>query len=117
MGGRASTDGFYRAVYIYRRTLKDFTNALATKCNIEPTQVLRTVRIGPNDLPILFDDEDIRQLLEGQDMQAEFSEFQPGTPSRTRREWDAGPTDIQCDGDLPTVENVSSTGYELRLLF
>jgi hypothetical protein len=117
MVGRASTDGFYRAVYIYRRTLKDFTNALATKCNIEPTQVLRTVRIGPNDLPILFDDEDIRQLPEGQDMQAEFSEFQPGTPSRTRREWDAGPTDIQCDGDLPTVENVSSTGYELRLLF
>jgi hypothetical protein len=115
--GRPPSDGFYRAVYLYRRTLKDFTNTLATKCNIEPTQVLRTLRIGPKDLSILFDDEDIRQLPEGQDMHAEFGEYQPGTPSKPNREWDAGPTDIQCDGELPTVENVSTTGYELRLFF
>lgn len=117
ISGRYSGDTFYRAIYIYRRTLKDFTNALATKSNIEPTQVLRTVQIGRKDLPILFDDEDIRQLPEGQDMQAEFIEYQPDTPSKPTREWDAGPTDVQCDGELSTVENVSSTGYELRLIF
>jgi hypothetical protein len=114
---RTSSDNFYRAIYIYRRTLKDFTNAISTKCNIELTQVLRTVRIVHKDLSILFDDEDIRHLPEGQDMQAEFCEFQPDTPSRPTREWDAGPTDVQCDGELPTVENVSSTGYELRLFY
>lgn len=117
---------FYRAIYLYRRTLKDFTNALATKSNIEPTQVLRTVRIlaaggGPKEnLPVLLDDEDIRQLPEGQDLQAEFSEYAPGSPpssSRPAREWDAGGADIQCDGDLPTLENVSAEGYELRLFF
>jgi len=111
------SDNFYRAIYIYRRTLKDFTNAIASRSNIEPTQVLRTVRVGLKDLPILLDDEYIRQLPEGQDMVAEFSEFRPGTPSRPTREWDAGPTDVQCDGELPTVENVSSTGYELRLFY
>ena len=115
--GRIPSDNFHRAVYLYRRTLKDFTNAAAAKCDIEPTQVLRTVRISRNGLHILFDDGCIRELPEGQDMTAEFSEIQPDTPIRPTREWDAGPTDVQCDGDLTTVENVSSTGYELRLLF
>jgi hypothetical protein len=102
---------------LYERTLKAFVNAAAMKCNVEPTEVLRTLRISREGLQILFDDDCIRELPEGQDMTAEFSEMQPETPARPMREWDAGPTDIQCDGELPTVENVSSTGYELRLLF
>ena len=117
VAGCTPGDHFYRAVYLYRRTLKDFINAAAAKCNIEPTQVLRTMRISRNGLHILFDDECIRELPEGQDMTADFCEIQPETPTKPTREWDAGPTDIQCDGELSTVENVSSTGYELRLLF
>ena len=117
VAGHTTGDNFHRALYLYRRTLKDFINAAATKCNIEPTEVLRTFRVSRNGLHILFDDDCIRELPEGQDMTAEFSEIQPDSPIRPTREWDAGPTDVQCDGDLPTAENVSSTGYELRLLF
>lgn len=117
IAGQTPTNTFYRAIYLYRRTLKDFVNAIAMKCDIEPTQVLRTIRISRNGLQILFDDECINELPEGQDMTAEFSELHPETPSKPMREWDAGPTDVQCDGDVATVQNVSSTGYELKLLF
>lgn len=117
VAGRAPGDNFHRAIYVYRRTLKDFVNTVATKCEIEPTEVLRTVRISRNGLHILFDDECIKALPEGQDMTAEFCEIRPETPTNSGREWDAGPTDIQCDGDVPTIHNVSSTGYELKLLF
>jgi hypothetical protein len=115
--GHAPNDTFYRAIYLYRRTLKDFVNAAAMKCDIEPTQILRTIRISRDGLHILFDDDCIMELREGQDMTAEFSEMQPGSPMKPMREWNAGSTDIQCDGDLSTVETVHSTGYELRLLF
>lgn len=116
--GVTPTDNFHRAIYLTKRTLKDFTNALAMKCNIEPTEVIRTYRVnGETGIHILFDDECIRELPEGQDMMAEFNEVQEDMPVKPKREWDAGSTDIQCDGELPTVENVNSSGYELKLLF
>ena len=114
---QATSDNFYRAVYLSQRTMKDFVRATATKCNIEPTQVLRTYRLSRNGLQILFDDECIRELPEGQDMTAEFCEIDAESIIKPSREWDAGTSDVQCDGDLPSVENVNSTGYELRLLF
>ena len=117
VSGRAPTDNLHRAVYLTRRTLKDFNRALASKCNIEPTKVLRTIRISRQGLHVLLDDECIRELPEGQDMTAEFCEVQSESPEKARREWDAGPSDVQCDGELPALENISTTGYELKLLF
>ncbi|KAK0957658.1 hypothetical protein LTR91_021752 [Friedmanniomyces endolithicus] len=117
VSGRSPTDNLHRAIYLMQRTLKDFTNALAVKCDIEPTTVLRTVHISRQGLHILFDDDCLRELPEGQDMTAEFHEIQPASPSRMKREWDAGATDLQCDGELLTTQTTSATGYELRLLF
>ncbi|SMR60240.1 unnamed protein product [Zymoseptoria tritici ST99CH_1E4] len=117
IAGQTPPDNFHRAVYLMNRTLKDFTNAVATKCNIEPTQILRTYRINRDGLHILFDDECIREIPEGQDMTAEFSEIKVDTPIKTKREWDAAAMDMQCDGDIVLAENVNSTGYELKLLF
>ncbi|KAK5114738.1 hypothetical protein LTR62_002312 [Meristemomyces frigidus] len=106
---------FYRAIYLGKRSIKDFNNALALKSNVEPTKILRTIRINRQGLHVLFDDECVRELPEGQDMTAEFCEIEPDSPSRIRREWDAGPTDVQCDGDVATVQATSTTGFELRL--
>ena len=117
VAGRPTGDNFHRAIYIFRRTLKDFVNAAAIKCEIEPTQVMQTVRINRKGLRILFDDECIRELPEGQDMAAEFHEVSAEPSGKRTREWNASSTDIQVDGDLTTLENVSSNGYELRLLF
>ncbi|TKA62057.1 hypothetical protein B0A49_12604 [Cryomyces minteri] len=98
-----------------QRTLKDLVHSVATKCNIEPTQIFRTVRVNRSGVTIFFDDESVRELPEGQDLVAEFTEVQPHAPMK--REWDAGPTDIQVDGDIGAVDAGNSAGYELRLLF
>lgn len=114
LAGQTSPDSFYRAVYLYKRSLQDFERAVAMKCNVEPTTLLRTVRVM-NGRAILFDDECVVELPEGQDMKAEFSQIDLDTPAKSLRDWDAGPSDVQCDGDVPTTQNVNSSGYELRL--
>jgi len=111
---KPNSDRFYRAVYLMDRTLKEFVNSLALKCEIEPTKVLRTVRISRKGLHVLFDDDCIRELPEGQDMTAEFTEI-TDSPGVMSREWDAA--DVQCDGDITSLHNISSSGYELKLLF
>jgi len=117
IAGRQPEDNYYRAVYLMERTVKALVSAIAMKINIEPTKVTRTIRVNQKGLQILMDDDAINVVPEQQDMTAEFHEI--GTPpiQPLKREWDAGPTDIQVDGDISVIENVNSTGYELRLLF
>ena len=98
-----------------QRTLKDLVNEISRKANVEPSKVLQTVRINSKGLHIMFDDDTVRELPEGQDMIAEFQVAQ--SPSPMKREWDSGPTDIQVDGDADVIENVQSEGYDLRLHF
>ena len=98
-----------------QRTLNDFVAAVASKCDIDAASVVRTIRINRQGLNILFDDQCIIELPEGQDLTAEFAEIKPQTPFK--REWDAGPTDIQVDSDIDSAENSKSLGYELKLLF
>lgn len=98
------------------RTVKALVGGIAMKINIEPTMVARTLRINQKGLQILMDEEAVQAIPEQQDMTAEFHEITP-QQQPMKREWDAGPTDIQVDGDIGIVENVNSTGYELRLLF
>lgn len=117
VAGKTNNDHYHRAVYLMQRTLKDFTTAVAMKCNIEPTQVLRTVRISRQGLHVLFDDDCVSELPEAQDMTAEFVEIHPESTSKFKREWDAGATDVQCDGDMTTTQNTASCSYELKLLF
>lgn len=117
VAGKAPEDGYHRAIYLMQRSLKDFINAVATKCNIEPTHVIRTVRVSRKGLHVLMDDEAIREMPEGQDMTAEFTEIKQSTSVKPSREWDSGPTDIQVDGDINIIENMPSSGYELKLLY
>lgn len=98
------------------RTVKALVDGISTKINIEPTKVTRAVRINQKGLQILMDDEAVQGIPEQQDMTAEFHETSQ-MQQPMKREWDAGPTDIQVDGDIGIIENVNSTGYELRLLF
>ena len=115
--GQSPTDSYHRAIYLTRRTLKDFNSVLATKCNIEPTQVLRTVRITRQGLHILLDDDCINALPEGQDMTAEFCEIVPDLPTMATTKLETSPSAVKCDGDLAVTENIHSSGYELKLLY
>lgn len=113
--GRPPEDNYYRAVYLMQRTLKDLVNGIAMKCKLEPTKVVRTIRINAKGLAIALDDGDVQEISEGQDMTAEFQEIHADSPMK--REWDSGPTDVQVDGDVGAIETTTTSGYELRLLF
>lgn len=114
ISGKPSSDNYHRAIYLMNRTYKDFVNAIANKCDIEPTNVIRTIRVSRNGLQVLFDDDCVRELPEGQDMTAEFEAISE-SPGMVGDAWND--VDLQCDGDLTTLNNVATTGYELRLLF
>lgn len=117
--GRTVTDNFYRAIYLTNRNMREFVKGIASKSEIEPSKVLRTYRVSRNGLQILFDDECIRELPEGQDMTAEFSEISDNNlQPKPVREWDVA--DIQVDGDVPAFSSNSghqTSGYELKLLY
>jgi hypothetical protein len=107
---------YYRAVYLMQRTLHDFNSAIASKWNIEPTKILRTLHVLDRGLQVEMDDDVIREMAEGQDLILEIAEIQ--NPVQQKREWDMA-LDVAVDSDnVAGSQNVvHSTGYELRLLF
>lgn len=75
VSGKGTDDGFYRAVYLMQRTVEDLVRSIAAKCEIDPARVQRTIRINDKGLQILVDDDVVRELPEGQDMNVEFTEI------------------------------------------
>jgi hypothetical protein len=115
VAGQQPKDNYFRAIYLMQRTLKDLVNGVAVKSGVEPSKVLRTLRVTQQGLNILMDDDTVLEIPEGQDMVADFVESKPQSP--TQREWDSGANDIQVDGDLSVLHNVQTEGFELRLLY
>lgn len=110
IAGQAPTDHFHRAIYLMQRSLEDFNTAIAGKCSIDASKIVRTYRVDRKGLHVLFDDECIRELPENQDMTAEFSEI-ASEPLKPVREWDL------TDEDDLAVDDVPTSGYELKLLY
>jgi hypothetical protein len=96
-----------------QRTVNDLVNEVAVNSGVEPFKILRTVRVNQKGLTVLFDDEIVTHLLEGQDMIAEFHE----SKSQALNAWDAGLTKFQINYGLDVVETVQPESFELRLLF
>ncbi len=113
--GKAAEDDFYRAVYLMQRTVEDLVSNIAAKCQVEPSRITRTLRVNTKGLKILVDDEVVRELPEGQDMVVDFSELKSDV--RPKREWDAGATDIQVDGEVGTLEDTTCTPLAMTLIF
>jgi hypothetical protein len=109
---------YYRAVYLAERTLKGLTNSIATKWNIEPTKVLRTIRVLERGLQVELDDDVVRELTEGQDFILEVVEVKNQQPPPVKREWEMS-IDVAVDSDTTgaTQNVVHSEGYEFRLIF
>jgi hypothetical protein len=109
---------YYRAVYLMQRTLKDFTNSIASKWNLEPTKIVRTLHVLERGLQAEMDDDVIRELDEGQDIIMEIAELRNSAQSQPKREWEMS-VDVAVDSDNTsgTQNVVHSEGYELRLMF
>jgi hypothetical protein len=105
---------YYRAVYLMQRTLKDFANSIAAKWNIEPTKVLRTIRVLERGLQVEMDDDVVRELPEGQDFVLEIAEVQNLQPPHVKREWEMA---VDSDSAGATQNVIHGEGYEFRLTY
>lgn len=77
--GKMANDDCYQAVYLTERNVTDLVTKLATRCDIEPSRITRTVQVNHKGLKIMVDNAVVRELPEGQDMVVEFAETQPET--------------------------------------
>lgn len=117
MAGVKAEDHYYRAVYLMRRTLKDLVTAICMKLSMEPTKILRVIRVNKQGLQVLLDDQDVAQMAEGQAMVAEFVPLEGFTSSRSSgQQWNSNTT-VQVDGDLSSLRETPSSGLELKLYF
>ncbi|KAF7943224.1 hypothetical protein EAE96_011159 [Botrytis aclada] len=103
---------YHRVIYLMQRSLKDFTSAIASKWNFEPTKITRTIHVLENGLQVEMDDDVIRELSEGQDFILEVQNCQ----APVKREWEMELT-VDSDSAGATQSVVHSEGYELKLFF
>ena len=96
---------YHRAVYLMKRTLKDFTNSIAGKWNLEPTKIMRTLRILESGLEVEMDDDVIRELAEGQDFIMDVAEVH----DPVKREWEMSVDVVVDSDDLSATQNVVYT--------
>jgi len=101
-----------------QRTLKDFTNSIASKWNLEPTKIMRTLHVLERGLQVEMDDDVIRELAEGQDIIMEIADLRNSGQSQPKSEWEMS-VDVTVDSDnISATQNaVHTEGYELRLMF
>ena len=94
--GNGPEDDYYRAVYLLERTVRDLISSIAIKCGVRPTDVKQTLRINPKGLKIMVDDEVVRELPEGQDMEVEFLEMEE--QARLKQKSDSGASTPRASG-------------------
>ncbi|OJJ30896.1 hypothetical protein ASPWEDRAFT_44869 [Aspergillus wentii DTO 134E9] len=79
-----SNEIYYRAIYLNQRTVQDLVKRVCEKQLRNPDSISRVVRVKPDGIQVLVDDEAVEQILEGQDMLVEFGtvEQEPTTEIR-----------------------------------
>lgn len=66
-------DDYYRAVYLSERTVKDLMDKISVKRPINIKHVLHILLVKKGGVNIMVDDDVVRELPEGQDMDVEIS--------------------------------------------
>ena len=70
----AQKDDFYRAVYLSERSVRDLLEKISLKQRIDLQRIVRVLHIKRDGLKIMVDDDVVRELPDGQDMDVEVSE-------------------------------------------
>ncbi|KFZ24841.1 hypothetical protein V502_00680 [Pseudogymnoascus sp. VKM F-4520 (FW-2644)] len=107
---------YYRAVYLAQRTLKDLVTGIAAKWNIESARILRATHVLPNGLEVEMDDDIVREMVEGQDVDVEVSKV-AALSSPVKPEWEMAVDGEEEIIDSATQDDVCTEGYEVRLIF
>ncbi|GAP90855.1 putative CP2 transcription factor [Rosellinia necatrix] len=107
----------HKAVYLTERSLSHFISRVAAKWELNPKRITRSVRILSSGLEVEMDDDVIRELLEGQDMDLEVIEVNLNIP-QDATEWEIMAVDVpEEDGNPANSAYRTMTGYELHFLF
>ncbi|KAI0401935.1 CP2 transcription factor-domain-containing protein [Xylaria palmicola] len=107
----------HRAVYLTERSLSNFLSRVTAKWNIDPTRVIRAVRVLGGGLEVEIDDDVIHELSEGQSMILEVAETALNVP-QPKVEWELMAVDVpEGDGNSAHSAYRTTTGYELRFMF
>jgi hypothetical protein len=99
-----------------QRTTDNLISAVASKCEVDPARVQRTVRVDPNGLHILVDGEVVREMPEGQDMMIEFKEIVDQSDSMVKDEQAVALTASNKPADGQTTP-LGTTPLEMRLFY
>lgn len=67
-------DDYYRAVYLSERTVRDLMDKISAKRPIDLKRVLRILLVKKDGVKVMVDDDVVRELPDGQDMDIEISE-------------------------------------------
>lgn len=108
----STKQGYHRAIYLMQRSVKELISRIALKWQLEPSSVIRILRVLPSGLGVEIDDEVVQSIPEGQDMILDISETSTA-PSDTNHDWDM--VDVEPGNSVPN--GVSSLDCELRLSF
>ncbi|KAI2627837.1 CP2 transcription factor-domain-containing protein [Hypoxylon sp. NC1633] len=107
----------HRAIYLTQRTLVEFVSRVSAKWTIDPTAVVRVIRVLESGLEVEVDNDVIQAMSEGQDMTLEIVEVDRSVP-QPKREWETMAVDTP-EGDKESTHSAfrTTTGYDLRLTF
>lgn len=112
---RQRDDGkeYYRAVYLFRRTVRDLVNGISQKFQIDPQRVTQVTHVNSKGLHIIVDEDVVREVPEGQDMLVEFA---PGGGEHVKQEFASQPiTEAMVDGIIEPVNTAVSDPLEMWL--
>ena len=105
-------DKYYRAAYLTQRTTSNLISAIASKTDVDPSRVERTIRINEKGLNILVDEEVMREIPEGQDMVVEFKELSEEKELNVKQESLSTSTDA-----TGSATPLGYTPLEMHLIF
>ncbi|GJN87004.1 hypothetical protein PLIIFM63780_010586 [Purpureocillium lilacinum] len=103
---------YYRAVYLMKRTLKEFNGCIANKWGLDASTIMRTLHATQDGLDVEIDDDVVCELKEGQAMRLEVEVMEKQGPSQHK--WDMLVDSLA--GGYPT-KLATAGGIVLRLKF
>lgn len=105
---------YYRAVYLFRRTVRDLVNGISQKFQIDPQRVTQVTHVNSKGLHIIVDEDVVREVPEGQDMLVEFA---PGNGDQVVKQEFASHamTEAMVDGIIEPVNTSVSDPLEMWL--
>ena len=89
---------------------------IANKCLVDPSRISRTIRLTPNGIRVVVDEEVVNELPEGQSMLVEVHDIADDFSVKTETA-DLSTEDFLVNDDLDSVTNATDNGLEIRLIF